>query len=327
MRGEAAAGAPLADFSAPCADVASVPDGDHHAARAFFEAWFRPFAVRFGDESIGLFTGYYEPELRASLSPDDRFKHPLHKLPNDLINLDLGQFRSDLAGQKIVGRVSGDAFIPYHDRGAIMDGALNDRGLEFAWVDDPVEAFFLQIQGSGRLRLGDGSTMRVGYAGKNGRPYASVGRELVARGEMTVAQASADRIKDWVRTNPDQARGLLSVNESYVFFAPRADDGRGPIGAQGAPLTAGRSMAVDRKFIPLGAPIWLDAPYKGVTNDQIQRLMIAQDVGGAIKGAVRGDFYWGSGDDAGAFAGRMKSRGRYFFLAPLAVAERIAPTS
>lgn len=324
MRGEAAMGAALADFGAPCAAVNDVASDDHDAARRFFERWFRPFAVSWGDDPIGLFTGYYEPDLMASLTPDARFRHPLHRLPDDLVNLDLGLFRADLKGERIVGRVEAGAFVPYHDRGAIMDGALDRAGVAFAWVEDPVESFFLHIQGSGRLTLPDGRRLRVGYAGKNGRPYASIGRMLVDWGEMTLAEASADRIKQWVRDHPDRARELLAANESYVFFEQRADDGLGPRGAQGAPLTAGRSLAVDRAFIPLGAPLWLDAPYAGAPGDRLRRLMIAQDVGGAIKGAVRGDFYWGSGAGAGALAGRMKSRGRYFLLAPLAIADRVA---
>lgn len=331
MRGTAGMGIALGDFAAPCADLDAFAGADDEAARQFFEMWFRPFAVRFGAESIGLFTGYYEPELQAALQPDIRFRYPLYQRPTDLIALDLGQFRADLAGERIVGRVEAAGFVPYHDRGAIMDGALDGRGLEFAWVDDPVEAFFLQIQGSGRLALRDGRAVRVGYAGKNGRPYASIGRALVQRGEMTIHEASAQRIKDWVRAHPDQARDLLATNESFVFFEMRADDGLGPIGAKGAPLTAGRSIAVDRAHIPLGAPLWLDAPYAdapaAAPGGSLRRLMIAQDVGGAIKGPIRGDFFWGSGPEAGIYAGRMKSRGRYFFLAPLALAQRLAPAS
>ena len=313
------------DLAAPCGAAAAVQtDAD---ARIFFETAFQPFAVTVDGESTGLFTGYYEPELRASPVRSAVFSTPLYRRPADLVELDLGRFRADLKGERIVGRVDGAGFVPYHDRGAIMDGVLDAQALELAWLDDPVEAFFLQIQGSGRLVYPDGTAMRVGYAGKNGRPYASIGRALVKRGEITLDEASAQRIKRWVRENPDGARDLLATNESFVFFEARADDGEGPRGAQGAPLTAGRSMAVDRSYLPLGLPVWLDLPYDGAPSDHIRRIVVAQDVGGAIKGPIRGDFFWGSGDRAGAFAGRMKSRGRYFILLPRSLAAQVAPLS
>ncbi|MEM6492574.1 MAG: MltA domain-containing protein, partial [Pseudomonadota bacterium] len=256
------------DLAAPCAAARTASaDGGDAAARRFFEAHFQPFAVTADETDEGLFTGYYEPTLPASPVRTARFSHPLYAKPADLIELDLGLFRADLRGERIVGRVEAGGFVPYHDRGAIMDGALTGQALEVAWLDDPVEAFFLQIQGSGKLIYPDGQAVRVGYAGKNGRPYASIGRALVEKGEMTLDQASAQSIKRWVRDNPDRARDLLATNESFVFFATREDDGRGPIGAQGAPLTAGRSMAIDRSFLPLGLPFWLDLPYVGAPAD------------------------------------------------------------
>jgi len=315
----------VGDWREPCAAARTVPPGDEAAARAFLRTWFTPFKALNQRKPEGLFTGYYEAELGGSWRPSAQFATPLYKRPADLVDLDLGQFRSDLQGERITGRVEGGRFVPYFDRDAIdFGGALTGRGLELLWVDDPIDAFVLHIQGSGRVKMADGSVVRVGFAGKNGRPYRSIGRELVRRGEMTLSEASMQRIKRWIADNPGQARDIMGHNPSYVFF--KENRGEGPIGAQGAPLTPGRSLAVDRKFIPLGTPIWLDLPYRGAPGDRIQRLVVAQDTGGAIKGPVRGDFFWGYGDQAAQYAGRMKSRGEYYLLLPRAVAARLTRT-
>ena len=191
---------------------------------------------------------------------------------------------------------------------------LSGKGLELVWVDDPVDAFFLQIQGSGLIRLPSGKILRVGYAGKNGQPYFAIGRDLVARGALTTENVSLQTIRAWLAANPAEAQAVMNKNQSYVFF--RAITGAGPIGAQGVPLTAGHSLAVDRRYIPLGAPLWLDTADPLVPGAPLRRLVIAQDTGGAIKGVVRGDFFWGSGDRARNGAGKMKEPGRFYILLP-----------
>jgi len=203
---------------------------------------------------------------------------------------------------------------PYEDRKAIVEGALDPRNLEIVWVDDPVDAFFLQIQGSGRVTLEDGRVMRLGYAGQNGHPYVAIGRELIARGALTRETVSMQSIRAWLAANPAEAAALMNANPSYVFF--RELPGDGPVGAQGAALTPLRSLAVDRRFVPLGTPVWLDAEHPDPGTARLRRLVVAQDVGGAIRGPVRGDLFWGHGDAAADLAGRMKSPGRYYLLLP-----------
>lgn len=264
--------------------------------RQVFETQFTPILVTKG--APALFTGYYEPELNGARAPDDRFQTPLYTRPADLTDA------------------------PYLTRAQIEAGGLAGKGHELLWVDDPVEAFFLQIQGSGRIRLTDGSVTRVGFAGKNNHPYVAIGRLLVERGEMTVAEASADSIRAWLRAQPDGGAALMNENPSYVFFTerPTLSPEEGPIGAMGAPVTSGASIAVDPAFHPLGAPIWVEA--MGVSGFE-RRLMVAQDVGGAIKGPQRGDLFIGSGDAAGAFASGLRANGRMITLIPNAAAERL----
>jgi membrane-bound lytic murein transglycosylase A len=242
---------------------------------------------------------------------------PLYRKPDDLVMVDLGEFRENLKGERIAGRVIDGRLRPYEDRTRIEGGALKGRDLEMVWVDDPVDAFFLHIQGSGRITLEDGSVMRVGYAGQNGHPYIAVGRELIARGVLTKENVSMQSIREWLHANPGEASGLMNKNPSFVFFRPL--DGEGPLGAQGVALTPGRSLAVDRSFVPYGLPVWLDAqdPLDGAAR--VRRLMVAQDTGGAIRGPVRGDVFWGHGADAELRAGRMKSPGRYYLLIPRTV--------
>lgn len=320
----------IGDFREPCQAARSVPPQDPSAARRFFETYFAPYLTTASGDPAGLFTGYYEPILKGCLRPRNGCTVPLYRRPADLVEVDLGQFRESLKGQRVAGRVEGTKLVPYADRGAIDTGALQGRGLEIAFVEDGTEAFFLHVQGSGRVQLEDGRVLRVGYAGQNGFEYTSIGRELVRRGELTLDQASMQSIQAWVRRNPAKAAELFAANRSYVFFEPR--EGEGPLGTQGAPLTPGRSLAVDRRYVPLGMPLWVDlefagSPFQPGPADRIQRLMVAQDTGGAIKGAVRGDFFWGAGPSAGAYAGRMKSRGAYFLLLPRTLAQRVAALS
>jgi membrane-bound lytic murein transglycosylase A len=208
---------------------------------------------------------------------------------------------------------------PYETRQEIDAGRLSGRDLELLWVDDPLDAFFLHIQGSGRVRLADGETVRVGYAGQNGQPYVAIGRLLAERGALRRDEVSLQSIRDWLAAHPAEAAEVLAANPSYVFF--RLLEGDGPIGAHGVALTPGRSLAVDPSFVPLGVPVWLDTTDPLDERRPLRRLMMAQDTGGAIRGAIRGDVFWGAGEEAKARAGRMRSRGRYYLLLPRAAAE------
>jgi membrane-bound lytic murein transglycosylase A len=306
-----------ADWKDPCAALGAVPPGDAAAARRYLETWFRPWAAGDGGAREGLFTGYYEPELRGSLRPAGPFRTPLHRRPPDLVSVDLGDFRENLRGERIAGRVVDGRLKPFEDRAAIAGGAMRGKGLELVWVDDPVDAFFLHIQGSGRVVLDDGAVMRVGFDGQNGHPYVAVGRELIARGALTREEVSMQSIRAWMKANPGEAQALMNANPSYVFFRRLA--GMGPEGAQGVELTPGRSLAVDRRFVPFGVPLWLDAEDPLDPASRLRRLMVAQDTGGAIRGPVRGDVFWGHGPDAEARAGRMRSPGTYWLLLPRTV--------
>jgi len=278
----------------------------------------RPGAASGWARRIGLFTGYFEPLLHGSRTRSERYNVPLHAQPPDLVSVDLGSFRSDLRGRRVAGKVQGTRLEPYDDRKAIDSGSLEGRGLELVWVDDAVDAFFLQIQGSGRIELDDGTVLRVGYAGQNGHPYHAIGRTLIDRGELSRSEVSLQSIEAWLREHPGRAPEVMATNASYVFF--RVIRGEGPIGAQGVALTPERSLAVDRRYLPYGVPVWLDAMTPSADAEapaeRRQWLLVAQDTGGAIRGAVRGDVFWGAGERARAIAGRMAHRGRYWVLTP-----------
>lgn len=300
-----------------CAAAGRVDIADSEAARAFFEDRFSAFEMRRGGADKGLLTGYYEPELKGSLDRTPPYLTPLYIRPPDLVTVRLGRFVPELSGRSIQGAVKNGELVPYATRGAIMGGALADRDLELLWVDDPVEAFFLEIQGSGRVRLPSGEVLRVGYAAKNGQPYTSIGRVLIDEGEIRPEDMSMPALKQWLLDNPHKAEDLLKENESFVFF--RLLDGEGPLGSQGVPLTPGRSLAIDRSFWPFGMPVWLD----GVLPEAVagpgvalRRLVVAQDTGGAIKGALRGDLFWGPGKTAADLAGHMKEKARFIVLLP-----------
>jgi membrane-bound lytic murein transglycosylase A len=289
-------------------------------ARAFFEARFVPHAVVNPDESReGLITGYYEPLLKGSRSRGKFFPYPLLGVPDDLLTIDLGELYPELKHLRLRGRLVGNRVLPYLSRAELREreGELADKAL--LYVDDAVELFFLQIQGSGRVRLPDGTLVRVGYADQNGHPYQSIGRVLIERGELKPEQASMQGIQAWARAHPKELDALLNANPSFVFFRElpvsqlNSDDG--PIGALGVPITGGRSLAVDPRAIPLGAPVFLATTQPG-SNKPLNRLMLAQDTGGAIKGAVRADFFWGFGPQAGQQAGKMKQKGRMWVLLP-----------
>jgi len=305
-----------------CAAAARVPAGDDAAARAFFETCFQPFSAADGGERSGLFTGYYEALLQGSRKRSRRFHVPLYGRPPEVVMVDLGAFREDLRGKRLAGRVKDGALVPLPDRTAIEKGAFAGRGLEIVWVDSPIDAFFLQIQGSGRVRLAEGGEVRVGYAADNGHRYTAIGRELIRRGVYKPAEVSMQSIRRWLEKNleknPAEANALMDTNASYVFFQKIA--GEGPLGAEGVALTPGRSLAVDRRHWPLGVPLWLDAtapaPRDNEPDRPLRRLLIAQDTGGAIRGPVRGDVFWGAGPEAEAVAGKMKNPGRLWVLLP-----------
>lgn len=307
----------VADWRQPCQALTAA--ADDAALRLALEDNFKPLRVVALPEDRGLFTGYYEPELPGALAPDETHRWPLYRAPSDLISVDLARFDQDLAGKSIVGRLENGQLVPYHSRKAIDDGVLHNRNLEVLWLADPVEAFFLHIQGSGKVILPDGSAMRVGYAASNGLPFESTGRYLLRNGKIGRDQATAQGVAAWLRDNPVEAVPVMQRNSRYIFFRPI--EGEGPVGAQGVALTPGRSLAIDRRYLPLGAPIWLDTTWPG-TDRPLQRLVVAQDVGSAIKGVVRGDLYWGGGAPALEQAGRMKQPGSYYLLLPRRVAER-----
>jgi membrane-bound lytic murein transglycosylase A len=307
---------PLCDRAEASANAA-----DPQALRALATELLRPVEVSNGGDPAGLFTGYYEPTLRGSRTAHDRFTVPLYVRPPELVSVDLGRFRADLAGKRIAGVVDAGALVPYFDRTAIDAGALGGRGLELVWVDDPVDAFFLEIQGSGRIELDDGTRLRIGYAGQNGYPYVAIGRELVARGALAKEQVSMQSIRAWLLEHPDEAVAVMRKNASYVFFRELPSDG--PLGSLGVPLDPGRSLAVDPLFVPLGVPVWIDTtlpPAEDGGERPLRRLVVAQDTGGAIQGPVRGDVFWGGGDEAADLAGRMRQPGRLWLLLPRTVA-------
>lgn len=309
-----AIGGTAGDWQVPCAGLANLPQGDSAALRSYLEAHFTPYAVSDGEAREGLFTGYFEPILSGARNRSDRFGVPIYALPRDHVSVRLGDFDPSLAGKQLVGRVEGGRLVPYHPRGAIDSGALADTASVLYWADDPLDVFILQVQGSGIVALPDGSQQRIGFAGHNGHGYASIGRALIEAGELESGRAGWPDIRAWLEAHPDRAAETLAVNRRFIFF--REIEGDGPIGAAGIALTAGRSMAVDPDFIPLGVPLWLDAESPAGKDLRLQRLMVAQDTGSAIRGVVRGDFYWGTGREALAMAGRMKSSGRYYVLLP-----------
>ena len=321
-------GGTVADWRPGCAALTRVPDGDHGAARLAIEAHFVPFKARDAghehDQDIGLLTGYYEAELNGASFPGGSFQVPIYAKPRDLVTVSLGRFRADLEGERIVGRVEDGRLLPYFTRQEIDDGALDMGDTELLWSDDPVDVFFLHIQGSGRVRMPDGSFRRIGFAASNGLGFTAIGRTLLAEGKLPRNQASMQGIRAWLRGHPAEAAEMMQRNARYIFF--RWIEGEGPIGAQGVPLTAGRSLAVDPKFLPFGAPLYLDTTWPG-SNKPLRRLVVAQDMGSAIKGPLRGDFFWGSGEAALKYAGRMKQKARFYLLLPKSVAERRKTTS
>lgn len=310
------------EWKAACLAARAIDANDAGAVRQYFETWFVPNQIRAADGSdSGLITGYYEPMLHGARKRGGAYQTPLYKVPDDLITVDLASVYPNLKGMALRGRLVGRKVVPYGTRAEIERANL--PGKELVWVNDAVEAFFLEVQGSGRVRLEDsGETVRIAYADQNGHPYKAIGRWLVEKGELTLEQATAQGIKAWIAAHPERRQELFNVNPSYIFFKEERlpDPGIGPKGALGVPLTPSRSVAIDPKFLPLGAPIFLSTTEPG-SETPMQRLVMGQDTGGAIRGAVRADFFFGFGDGAADKAGLMKQRGSLWVLMPRPAAQ------
>ena len=288
---------------------------DNPAITAYLKQYFTVYqAMNAEGTDTGLVTGYYEPLLKGSRFKTDRYRYPLYGKPSDLVTVDLSSLHPELRHKRVRGRLVGDRVIPYYDRREIEEN-IPLAGQEILWVDDIIDLFFLQIQGSGLVQLENGEEVHVGYADQNGQAYNSIGRILIEQGELSRDKASMQGIKNWARNNPHKLRDLLYSNPSYVFFRELPPGLPGPLGALGVPITAERSVAVDPRYIPLGAPIFLATTYPN-SSKPLNRLMLAQDTGGAIKGGVRADFFWGAGAEAGKKAGSMKQQGRIWVLLP-----------
>lgn len=301
------------DWADSCTAAANWPAGD--AAR-FFAQWFE--TVQVGD-GTAFATGYYEPEIAGTRERRAGYAVPVYGVPDNLIEVDLGLFSDALKGKRIRGRVEGKRFVPYYDRAEIEQGALEGHAPVVAWAADPIEMFFLQVQGSGRLKGPDGQVVRIGYAGQNGRDYTGIGKLMKDRGLLGPGQTSMQGIVAWLRANPEQGRAIMRENKSFVFF--KELNGPGPLGAMGYPVVGWASAAVDPKFIPLGAPLFLSMDRADATG-----LWVAQDTGGAIKGPNRVDTFWGAGEDARAIAGGMSARGTAWLLLPRGTLARLRQT-
>ena len=319
----------VTDWEPACRDAMSIQPSSAEGARRFFEANFVPYHVA-QENSDGLFTGYYEPELRGSRTRHDAFQTPLYAVPVDLVRRDMGVFRDTYFGRmfnRMMAMGMMMRFVPYPARAEIERDGIPATPLFY--VDNPVDAFFLQIQGSGRIVLEDGTIVRAAYAGQNGQPYTAIGAVLIQQGWMTREELSAQSIRDWLSSHPEQAREVMNINASYVFFAekPIGDPNLGAVGAQGVPLTPEASLAVDRSIHALGVPIWLESTAPTTDSEIPERpfdaLLVTQDTGGAIRGVIRGDVYWGYGNAAGIVAGKMKHPGRMNLMLPRELAAKL----
>lgn len=305
-----------AEWQAACETAARLNKPGSAAIRAYFKEHFTVYqATNLDGSDTGLITGYYQPLLKGSRQKSARYPYPIYSRPDDLITVELADVYPELANKRVRGRLIENRLIPYYNRAEIGQQPSSLQGKELLWVDDVIDLFFLQVQGSGIVQLENGERVPVGYADQNGHGYQSIGRLLVERGELTLDKASMQGIKDWARNNLDKLGELLNSNPSYVFFRELPTGLPGPIGALGVPILAERTVAIDPKHIPLGAPLFLSTTYPN-SQKPFKRLMMAQDTGGAIKGGVRADFYWGAGPEAGRKAGAMKQRGKIWVLLP-----------
>ena len=285
---------------------------DQDAAR-FFASYFE--AVQIGDGKA-FATGYFEPQIFGSRVKNEKYQVPVYRRPDNLIDVDLGLFSEALKDKRIRGKVDGTKLVPFEDRAQIDDGALAGQGLEIAWAQDYIDLFFLQIQGSGRLALPGGGIMRIGYAGQNGQDYTGIGKLMRERGLLADGKTNMQGIVEWLRAHPQEGMQIMRENKSYVFFTELT--GAGPLGAMGHPVVARTSVAADRMFVPLGAPVFLD-----MAHDIADGLWVAQDTGGAIKGANRFDTFWGAGEQAAQIAGGMSSNGQALLFLPKGTVSRL----
>lgn len=316
--GKTGAGATTAELARACRAARALKAPTRATARAFFESHFRPYRV-VQKKGEGFLTGYYEPVLMGSRTPQGPYRVPIYRRPPDLVNVVAESERAKAEGLTHL-RKTAKGTEPFPTRAAIEQGALAGQGLELLYLKDPVDAFFMHVQGSGRIRLTDGSSVRLNYDGKNGYPYTSVGRYLVDKGYFTVDAVTLQALRKWLRADPERGKAAMWQNESFIFFRELAASAEGAQGAMSVALTPGRSLAVDTAYHTLGTPIYVVAPALRLagSRDGFKRLMVAQDVGSAIKGPQRGDIYYGSGDKAGRLAGITKHAGRFFVLLPVA---------
>lgn len=302
------------DWQDLCGQLDELQEDNTASLKKFIETKFLALKVTSTQtDEPGLFTGYFEPILDVARVRSETHNEPIYALPQDHVTVRLGNFDAALKGKSFVGRVENGQLVPYRVRGEIDRGAITQDAEVLFWARDPLDVFILQVQGSGIAEMSDGASQRIGFAGHNGHAYGSLGRWLIAEGELQPNAAAWEDIRNWLETNPGKARSALAMNPRFIFF--RELDGDGPLGAAGVPLVAERSMAIDREYMPLNVPVWLDIEHPD-GKQRLQRLMLAQDVGSAIKGVVRGDFYWGTGRAALDKAGRMKSTGSYYILVP-----------
>ena len=305
-----------AQWKPVCSSARTLDDRNALTLRAWFEAQFRPWALVNPDGSrSGLITGYYEPILKGSRNESPGYSYPVFGPPDDLIVVELADLYPELKHLRLRGRIEGRKLVPYYSRAEWVPQESKRSPEALLWIDDPIDFFFMQIQGSGQVQLTDGRRVRLNYADQNGHPYRSIGRWLIERGELKADQASMQGIKTWARANPSRLGELRNANPSLVFFRELPVEGSGPQGAMGLALTPERSLAIDPRHVPLGAPIWL-ATTRPNSEQALTRLMLAQDTGGAIRGVVRADFFWGSGVEAGNQAGKMRQQGRMWVLMP-----------
>lgn len=312
------------DWQPACQEALKINPTDNQSVKLFFEQWFAP--VEFYDKKPvkGLFTGYYLPLLKGSYTQSAEFNVPIYSMPNNLITVDLSSFSAQYKNAKLFGRIDGNKLVPYFNREQINQGALRDNAAVLLWVNNPIDRLFMEIQGSGIVELEDGKRVYLNYDGQNGAPYTSLASVLIQKGVMTRDNASMQAIRAYLESHPEEQDAIMNQNKSFIFFRKLMVDAA--FGAQGVALTPGYSLAIDRDWIPMGAPLWLNTTVPNSknpdSNNPLQRLMIAQDTGGAIRGKVRGDVFWGGGDRASIIAGHMKNEGHYWLLIPRQVLTR-----
>lgn len=313
------------DWQPACHAALKISPIDERSAKQFFQKWFAPVEFYDNKPVRGLFTGYYMPLIKGSYTKTKEFSVPIYELPNNLVTIDLGLFISHLKGTRLVGRLDGTKIVPFYSREQINKGAIKDTAKVLLWINNPIDRLFLEIQGSGIVEFEDGKRIYIGYDGQNGLPYTAIAGLLIKKGIMTKHNASMQRIKRYFEAHPKQIDKVINQNKSFIFFRKLSLDGA--LGSQGVALTPGYSLAIDKQWIPMGAPLWLSTTRPDSknpdTNKPMQRLMIAQDTGGAIRGKVRGDVFWGGGEKATLIAGHMKNEGHYWLLLPRHALSRI----